>query len=83
MPLKNSENEAPQKLDQIALRASIFVQSHLRRAIADAGDFPVNFGIPPNLFLLVASTTLRILARCRNWSFSTVSLNFAPKAKTD
>ncbi len=52
MLLKNSENEAPQKLCQIALRANILVQSHLRRAIADAGDFPVNFGIPQIFFCL-------------------------------
>ena len=71
--MKNSENEAPQKLGRTALRANIRVQSRPSRAIVGAIEFSFNFGTLPNLFPLVASTTPQILAQCRKWSFSTVS----------
>ena len=63
----------PAETRRTALRANIRVQSRPSRATVGAIDFSVNFGTLPNLFLLVASTTPQILARCRKWSFSTVS----------
>jgi hypothetical protein len=59
------------------LKAKPRAQSPFNGPAANADGFVVDLAIPPNLFLLVARTALRILAQCRKKSFSKASLTSA------